>query len=72
MNKPIFKALTPKDVIEIYPALGCIGTLANMRCKKTGPRFFKLNRKVVYKPEDIEDFLFQNPVQTIDSTRAEQ
>lgn len=69
MNKPNQKALTPKDVVEVYPATGCVGSLANMRCKKIGPKFFKIGRKVVYRPEDIEAYLFQNPVQTIDSVK---
>jgi len=37
-----------------------------------GPRFYRVGRKIVYKPEDIEAFLFQNPVHTIDSERAGQ
>ena len=65
MNPP--KALSPKDVIKHYPALGCEGSLANLRCQKRGPRYFKVNRKVVYRPEDIEAFLFSSPVLTQDS-----
>jgi len=64
----VTRALSPKDALELYPALGCEGSLANMRSQKRGPRFYKVgNRKVVYKPEDIEAYLFANPVQTIDS-----
>ena len=63
--KTELKALSPKDAVEYYPALGCAGSLANMRCKKIGPKFFKAGKKVIYRPEDIEAFLFQNPVQTI-------
>ena len=63
-NSP--KALTPKDAIEIYPALGCVGSLANMRCQKRGPKYYTINRKIVYRPEDIEAFLFQSPVLTAD------
>ncbi len=66
------RALSPKDVLDRYPVLGCEGSLANMRCQKRGPKFFKVNRKVVYRPEDIEAFLFQNPVLTIDSEKAER
>jgi len=64
------RALSSKDAIERYPVLGCEGSLANMRCKKRGPKFFKAGRKVVYRPCDIEAFLFQNPVQTIDSVES--
>lgn len=66
------RALSPKDALDRYPVLGCEGSLANMRCQKRGPKFFKVNRKVVYRPEDIEAFLFQNPVQTIDSVRRQR
>lgn len=66
------RALSPKDALDRYPVLGCEGSLANMRCQKRGPKFFKVNRKVVYRPEDIEAFLFQNQVQTIDSVGADR
>jgi len=65
------KCLSPADVVRIYPGIGALGTLANLRCQKRGPKFFKINRKVVYRPEDIEAFLFQNPVLTIDSVRVD-
>jgi len=61
-----YRALSPKDAIARYPALGCVGSLANLRCQKRGIRFFKMGRKVVYKPEDIEAFLFRDPVLTRD------
>jgi len=65
------KVLSPEDVVENYPRLTkSTGVLANWRNKKVGPKFYKINnRRVVYKPEDIEAFLFQNPVMTIDSAR---
>jgi len=61
------KALSPKDAITVYPALGGLGHLANLRSHKRGPRYFKTGKKVVYRPEDIEAFLFKNPVLTVDS-----
>jgi len=61
-----YRALSPKDAIDRYPALGCVGSLANLRCQKRGIRFFKMGRKVVYRPEDIEAFLFRDPVLTLD------
>ncbi|HNU84882.1 MAG: hypothetical protein QM256_09775 [Pseudomonadota bacterium] len=61
-------ALTPKDVIERYPALTrSEGTLANWRNRKIGPRYFRIGRRVVYRPSDIENFLFHAPVMTSDS-----
>jgi len=62
------KALIPKDVVEVYPELTTSeGTLANWRAQKRGPRYYKVSRKVVYRPEDIEAYLFHNPVLTSDS-----
>jgi hypothetical protein len=65
--KTTLKALRPRDAVEHYPPLGCEGSLANMRSQGRGPRFFKVGRKVVYRPEDIEAFLFSTPVLTSDS-----
>jgi hypothetical protein len=61
------KVLSPEEVVKIYPALTrSEGTLANWRSRKKGPKFYKLSQRVVYRPQDIEDFLFRNPVLTID------
>lgn len=43
------------------------GTLANLRSQRRGPKFFKVGRKIFYRPSDVEAWLFQNPVQTVDS-----
>lgn len=42
------------------------GTLANMRCRREGPRFYKMGGKIIYRISDIENFLFKNPVTTSD------
>jgi hypothetical protein len=63
------RALSPEEVVTIYPALTrSMGTLANWRSRKRGPKFYKLSRagRVVYKARDIEDFLFRNPILTSD------
>jgi hypothetical protein len=61
-------ALTPKEVVGLYPALTTSeGTLGNWRNQRRGPKFYKVSRKIIYKPEDIEAFLFQNPILTSDS-----
>ncbi len=65
------RSMTPKQVEELYgiPA----GTLANMRCQKRGPKYFPLGDKqgkrcrILYFVEDIEFWIRQNPVLTIDS-----
>ncbi len=64
-------ALSPKEVCESYPALTkSEGTLANWRNQKRGPKFYMCGRKPIYRPKDIEDYLFQNPVLTIDSAEV--
>ena len=56
------KTLTPRDVADIYGFN--IGTLANMRFHKQGPRYIKAGRKVLYRIEDIESWLARNVVLT--------
>ena len=65
MNPP--KALSPKDVVKYYPAMGSEGHLANLRCQGRGPKYYRVGRKIIYKPEDVEAFLFSSPVLTQDS-----
>lgn len=59
------KALTPKDAARLYGL--SVGTLANLRCRKEGPRYYRVGRKVLYLVSDIEEWITRNPVQTIDS-----
>lgn len=67
-NQAISKALTPEDVVLNYPYLTrSIGVLANLRSQKRGPKYYIINRKIIYRPEDIERYLFQHPVLTKDS-----
>lgn len=65
MNNMKKRALTSKEVAEAYGVNE--GTLANLRWQKQGPAYFHVGRKVVYRPEDVEAWLFANPVLTIDS-----
>jgi hypothetical protein len=67
MMNNIPQVLTPKQVTLEYPALTqSEGVLGNWRCQKRGPKFYKVSRKIVYRREDIEAYLFSNPVLTID------
>ena len=59
------KALSPKEAAEIYGL--SVGTLANLRCQKHGPQYYKCGRKVLYKLEHIDQWVLRNPVITIDS-----
>jgi len=43
------------------------GTLANMRCRKVGPKYYKLNKKVLYKRSDLDAWCGSEPVLTRDS-----
>ena len=43
------------------------GTLANYRSRKEGCRFYKVKRRVLYRKDEFEKWLFGNPVLTIDS-----
>jgi len=43
------------------------GTLQNWRSQKKGPKFFKVNRKILYRVEDLEKFFTSTPVLTFDN-----
>lgn len=59
------KTLTPREFAESYGFSE--GTLANLRYQRRGPRYFQVGRKVLYFVEDIESWIRQCPVMTIDS-----
>lgn len=61
------KAITADEASVLYGINK--GTLANMRSKKRGPKYYKVGRKIVYKVQDFEQWFFSNPVMTIDSLR---
>ncbi len=58
--------LSVAQVKEQYPFLS-VGSLANMRCRKEGPKYYKLNKKVLYKRSDLEAWLSSQPILTRDS-----
>ncbi|MDQ7830479.1 helix-turn-helix transcriptional regulator [Desulfolutivibrio sp.] len=43
------------------------GTLEVWRCKGRGPRYSKLGKRVVYDPADLDAYLAEHKVFTIDS-----
>ena len=61
--------LTPLEVVQEYPNLTrSVGTLANWRHLSRGPRYYIVGkRRIIYRPEDIEGFLFSKPTLTQDS-----
>ena len=58
------RTLTPDDVSEMYQIPK--GSLANMRHKKIGPRYYKVGRRVRYFIEDIELWIKSEPILTRD------
>ena len=62
------KTISPETAAELYDLSR--GSLANLRSKGKGPKFYKIGgRKVLYRVEDFEAWLKSNPVQTTDSIR---
>jgi hypothetical protein len=59
------KSATPEMICDLFSIP--VGTLANMRSQRKGPRYFKRGRRVTYFIEDVEAWLRSQPVQTIDS-----
>jgi len=59
------RMVTPQMAAKMYGL--CIGTLANDRYHKRGPRFFRCGRRVLYRVDELEAWLQRNPVLTIDS-----
>lgn len=67
--------LTPEKAADYLEDRGVsfkVESLAVMRCKGRGPRFFKLNRRVFYRPEDLDAYLAGSAqkVETVDTYRA--
>lgn len=59
--------LTDVQVEESTNGILNRGTLRNWRSQGKGPRYFRVGRKVIYRPQDIEMFLFSHPVLTNDA-----
>lgn len=65
-NHTYTEYLSIKQIKKEYPCLS-IGSLANQRSKKIGCRYFKVNKKVLYRRSDLEAWLGSQPVLTSDS-----
>lgn len=62
--KPVM--VSTREAAAMYSVAS--GTLQNWRSsRKTGPRWFCIGRKILYKVSDLEDFFTANPVLTMDS-----
>jgi Helix-turn-helix domain len=62
-------SVTPEQAAKLYGLNP--GSLANLRSRKTGPTYYKRGKKVLYKVEDLERWLFEEPVMTIDQHQFE-
>jgi len=64
------KAMTPREVEAVYSIP--MGSLANMRHLRMGPKYFKAGpKRVLYRVTDVEDWISQRPVLTMDSLPEE-
>ena len=62
---------TPKEVEAIYGIPR--GSLANLRWQKRGPKYLKAGpRRVLYRIDDIEEWVSHNPVLTTDRVEEQR
>lgn len=61
----IKRSLTPQQVEAIYGIP--VGTLANLRYQKKGCMYHKLGRRVLYFTKDVEAWIRQESILTMDS-----
>jgi hypothetical protein len=61
------KAATPDIIAAMYGIP--MGTLANLRWLKRGPKYFKRGRRIFYFIADFEKWLKEEPAETMDSMR---
>lgn len=59
------KAITPQEAAKIYGL--SVGSLANLRANGRGAAYHKCGKRVFYRVEELEAWLFQNRILTIDS-----
>lgn len=56
---------SPKDISNMFGIP--TGTLANWRYLKIGPQYFKRQKKIFYKIDDVEAWINRYPVKTTES-----
>lgn len=67
-DKPLF--VSRGEVGRLFPGLNK-KTLANLLSEGRGPAAFRTGRKIFYRVQDVEDWLTENPILTIDQGGAE-
>lgn len=56
------------NVVEVVQTYGLAkGTLNNLRSWKRGPKYYKVGKRVLYKPADVERWIERHPVMTVDA-----
>ena len=63
-------SLSTKEAASYLKSIGTpfsAGTLEVWRCQGRGPRFRRVNRKIFYTKEDLDQFIQGQVVETIDS-----
>lgn len=60
MNKKHY--LTPEEVVDRYRGTMSIRTLANWRSMRTGPKFLKIGKAVLYDEADLDAWDSRNTV----------
>jgi len=64
MEKNERRAATAQELNMLYGL--DVGSLANLRSQRRGPKFFKVGKRVYYFLVDVEAWLRRNPVLTAD------
>ena len=60
--------ISPEEAAAIYGVNR--GTLANLRSRKLGCPYIKVGRKILYKVDLFERWLFSTPVKTMESAEV--
>jgi len=63
--QPDQKSGSPQQVSEVFGLNQ--GTLANRRCQRRPPRYYRCGKKIIYFFADVEKWIKENPVITTDS-----
>lgn len=57
--------VSPEMLVKLFPFFN-LGSLANDRWRRRGLKYYKIRRKILYKIEDVEEYLNTHQVLTID------
>ena len=56
---------TPEELVKIFKGLH-LGTLANLRCARRGPKYYRFNRRILYKICDVRKYIERLEMKTLD------